>query len=174
MTYAIVQTIDENINIESVLATKDECNQYINDLTHLLIDDVKRVIQGIIHSKDKINMDGIYIEETEDMTRFNIIQRNTELDPGWISNGVSQNCTKLGNIQIKPLPATNNKNNDHTNDNCARNDYSSNDYVVIDNKHKKITNGIRQFTPELTAEFMTKLTERNTKQTPFILKHKNE
>lgn len=153
--YIIIQLIGENIHIENSFPTESESIEYIKHLTHLNIKGDTRTIQGVIHTNDEINMDGFYIEETDDVTIFNIVRRNTKLIPGWVVNGINQETQKIGTIQIKYVAHTqSNITNLNTNLKSIK--------KTIRNKPKQ--GGL--FSAEVTAEFMKKIKEKqhNKKQ----------
>jgi len=154
MTYAVIQLTGENINIEIICLSESQCINHIKHLTYLNIDNVKRIIQGVIHSTDDISMDGYYIEETIDPCFFNIIQRNTNIVPGWIANSIDLICQKLGSLQIKYLAQ---QSQQHQQQQYFDKPKIDNKYFVVNSPEP---NKIQQFAPAVISEFMQKIKEK--------------
>jgi hypothetical protein len=157
MSFTIVQIIGEDVNIKPDFIDIDNAVNHINNMTHINVNNSKNTVHSIISINSKIDMDGYYIQKTVEYELFNIIERKTEIIPGWLTNGICQTCKKIGFMKIVNNESLLKRSISYTD--C------STQFNKINNKQpvKKKTNFDKKpikswgFSAELTNEFMEKI-----------------
>ena len=104
MSFAVIKLYDDDITIETVLPTVEKCNQFIRSLTHITLGNNKKVIQSHISNENEIDMDGYYINLDKITDRYQILERKTVINSGWIVNSITQKCSSIGWLYIREMP----------------------------------------------------------------------
>lgn len=157
MSFAVIKLYDDDITIETVLPTVEKCNQFIRSLTHITLGNNKKVIQSHISNENEIDMDGYYINLDKITDRYQILERKTVINSGWIVNSITQKCSSIGWLYIREMPISEKPNPTHIFD------------KVIIEPPTQLCQLQRPFpkagkfcSPELMAELVEKIKNRHT------------
>lgn len=145
--FLLVQVVNGNVSIIEEFSTHEEAVSHLNELTRTTINGLNCTIQSVIENESQIKMDGFYLKPNND--KYEIIERQTQLLPGYFYNSIQQVCYTVGNFQIVPFehqlsstPITRS---------CPR---------VTSLKQNKPQ---QHFSPELIKEFMLKVNQKKNK-----------
>jgi hypothetical protein len=149
MDISLIQVINGNAQAIKLFSSVEECYQYIQNMRIFTINDESKTIIGHISSVESADMDGHYLQKSDDINNFKVIKRSTEVVRGYFYNTIKQTCQEIGTIQIVKLPTPNIP--------------TSYDNIQIIDPNRKImrkSNVIPAFSPEIQQEFFKKLQKR--------------
>jgi hypothetical protein len=158
MSISLIQIINSNAKAIKLFNNIEECYQYIQNMRSFTINDESKTIISHISSIESIDMDGYYLQKTDDINIFNVIKRYTELINGYIYNTIKQTCEEIGTIQIVKLP----KSASPLYQMFTTKQYSDNKSMkTVKTTAKCKSNLIPTFSAEIQEEFFEKLQIRN-------------
>lgn len=160
MMFAVIKLQDDDITVETILPTVEKCNQYIRSLTHITIGNSKKVIQSHIANESEIDMDGYYITLDKVSDRYQILERKTLINSGWIINSITQKCSTIGWLYVREMPT-------YETPTTTTEKLTQPMQMVL--QKKNISNFAKPgkfCSPELMAELIEKLKTRHIKHNP--------